>query len=195
MEYAKKTNPEHIPVISSWYNQKKLSIPKTQPRKKNILKKKREYKSQARTFAWKQRPISIERKLSWPLNRKFFYVSSLFGPRSKRDGSRGFHYGLDLAALKGTPIYAASQGKIIVATHQKGYGNTIVIKHSPHLKTRYAHLHSICIQVGNVVTTGQRIGTVGATGHVRAKKGRDPSHLHFEVYVNGIRVNPLYFLV
>jgi murein DD-endopeptidase MepM/ murein hydrolase activator NlpD len=59
--------------------------------------------------------------------------------------------------------------------------------------TRYAHLHTIAVKKGQEVKEGQLIGSVGSTGHVRAS-GRDPSHLHFELYVEGKRVDPLTML-
>ncbi len=130
---------------------------------------------------------------AWPLERSKCWISSLFGRRKKVDGSWGFHYGLDMAAHKGTPVYAAGDGTVIEAQYVKGYGNTIVIAHSRTLKTRYAHLDKILIQVADKVKKGKMIGKVGDTGFVR-KQGKDASHLHFEVDQNGKRENPLIFL-
>lgn len=129
----------------------------------------------------------------WPIDRSQFWISSRFGPRRKANGSRGFHYGLDMAAVKGTPVHASSGGVIIQAYHAPGYGNTIVVAHNRKYRTRYAHLSSIGVKVGQTVYKGDFIGRVGATGHVRSKYG-DASHLHFEVYAFGKQVNPLYFL-
>ncbi|HVW98975.1 MAG TPA: M23 family metallopeptidase [Candidatus Babeliaceae bacterium] len=134
-----------------------------------------------------------EAYLSWPLERKSFWLSSPFGPRKKPNGTIGFHTGIDLAAMWGTPVKSAQEGTVVEARYAKAYGNTIVITHSSKFKTRYAHLAKIEVNVGQKVFTGQRIGTVGDTGNVR-KKGTDASHLHFEVYVFGKRVNPLHYL-
>jgi len=104
-----------------------------------------------------------------------------------------FHYGLDMAALKGTPVKAAANGKVVEAGNGNGYGNTILLLHNKFFKTRYAHLNRIRVKSGQNVKRGQIIGTVGATGNVRAN-GTDASHLHFEVHYKNKQVNPLYYL-
>ncbi len=126
----------------------------------------------------------------WPINRAHFWLSSFFGPRKKPNGSWGFHYGIDMAALKGTPVKAASRGIVIESRYAPGYGNTVVIAHDARYKTRYAHLDRIDVKVGNKIAKDELIGTVGSTGFVRTE-GKDASHLHFEVYERGKRVNPL----
>jgi hypothetical protein len=130
---------------------------------------------------------------SLPLAPGTFWLSSRFGPRPRADGSSGFHYGIDLAANRGTPVYAARAGVVLFAGQDNGYGKTIVLQHGTHFKTRYAHLDRISVRTGDTVVRGIAIGTVGATGYVR-KKGGDGSHLHFEVYNQGKRVDPLQFL-
>lgn len=132
---------------------------------------------------------------SWPLQRDQCWLSSGFGPRKRRDGSWKFHYGLDMAAAKGTPVTAAREGRVSYAGWQKGYGKFVTIEHERGYATRYAHLNSIIVSHGAQVAQGQKIGTVGATGFVRSRWGKDPSHLHFEVTHYTRRVNPLYVLV
>jgi|ERR1700733_5156626 len=127
----------------------------------------------------------------WPIDRSQFWLSSFFGPRKKPDHTWGFHFGIDMAAVKGTPIIAAADGLIVEAHFHPGYGNTILISHNNKYKTRYAHLDKMLVCVGQKVEKGTLIGKVGATGAVRKKKGRDASHLHFEVYAHGKQVNPL----
>ncbi len=129
----------------------------------------------------------------WPLELHHFWLSSLFGARKKANGTPGFHYGIDMAAMKGTPVKAAAAGTVIQAQYVPGYGNNILIQHNKYYRTRYAHLNRINVSVGQVVTQGQKIGTVGDSGAVR-KSGRDASHLHFEIYHNGSHVNPLRYL-
>jgi len=129
----------------------------------------------------------------WPIEIDKFWLSSLFGPRKRLNGTVGFHNGIDMAAIKGTHVKAVEKGRIVEASFQSGYGNTVVIQHTPCLKTRYAHLHTICVHVGNTVYKGSIIGTVGETGFIR-KKGKDGSHLHFEVYEKNKRINPLHCL-
>lgn len=136
--------------------------------------------------------------LSWPIKLNKYWISSVFGPRKKSNGKLGFHYGIDMAAIKGTAVYAALSGSIDEARYIKGYGKTIVILHdkkylNQKLKTRYAHLNKILVKKNQKVKTGQIIGEVGDTGFVR-KEGKDASHLHFEVCLNNKRVNPFNFL-
>jgi murein DD-endopeptidase MepM/ murein hydrolase activator NlpD len=131
--------------------------------------------------------------LHWPILNELFWISSWFGKRKNRDGSIGFHYGIDLAALKGTPVLAAADGLVIDARYAEGYGNVIVIKHTSRMSTKYAHLHKIHVRVGTVVKRGQRIGLVGETGFIR-KQTKDGSHLHFEVCDDKKRIDPLLLL-
>ncbi|MGB8366909.1 MAG: M23 family metallopeptidase, partial [Candidatus Babeliales bacterium] len=130
---------------------------------------------------------------SWPIDQQSFWLSSLFGPRKKIDGSWGFHYGIDMAAMKGTPIKAAHAGNVIQAECVAGYGNTVVIQYNKNFKTRYAHLDTICVSKGQKIKKSNVIGTAGETGFIR-KNGNDGSHLHFEVYKNGKQVDPLHNL-
>jgi murein DD-endopeptidase MepM/ murein hydrolase activator NlpD len=109
-------------------------------------------------------------------------ISSPFGPRWGRQ-----HQGIDFAAEAGSPIYAASSGKVIHSGWQAGYGNSIVIEHSPNRQTRYAHCARLLVPVGAQVTKGDVIATVGSTGHSTGP------HLHFEVIVDGERKNPVWF--
>lgn len=132
-------------------------------------------------------------ELMWPIDEGKFWLSSYFGPRKKPNGQASFHKGIDMAALKGTRVKAAASGVVEQAYEDKGYGKTIVIVHDNGYKTRYAHLDRMIAAQGQRVTRGQLIGEVGATGNVRTT-GKDPSHLHFEVYVGDERVNPLHYL-
>lgn len=131
---------------------------------------------------------------AWPIDRSHFWLSSFYGSRRKPDRTWGFHYGIDMAAIKGTTVKAVAPGIVVEAGANKGYGNTIVLMHNNKYRTRYAHLHKIYVHHGQRIEQGQRIGAVGDTGLVR-KRGKYASHLHFEVYVFGKRVNPLYFFM
>ena len=132
--------------------------------------------------------------LMWPIERNRFWLSSFFGPRKNPDNSWGFHRGIDMAALKGTPVKAAVSGTVVEARYAPGYGNVVVLQHARKYKTRYAHLDSIGVKVGQKVIRGNIVGTVGDTGLVR-KVGSDASHLHFEVCIFDKQVNPLQFFV
>ncbi|HLB41032.1 MAG TPA: M23 family metallopeptidase, partial [Candidatus Babeliales bacterium] len=111
-----------------------------------------------------------------------------------RRRGRRFHYGLDLAAPKGTGIRTVAAGLVLEARYAPGYGNTVLVQHSPKLKTRYAHLHKIYVKVGQRIDQGELVGVVGNTGFVVRSGRGDASHLHFEVYDGKQQVNPLKFL-
>jgi murein DD-endopeptidase MepM/ murein hydrolase activator NlpD len=168
-------------------------------KKKKSLKKKKVTHSRTRKKKSQPKPVISQKKkqdiqLSWPIDRDKFWLSSLFG-RRKNKGRYELHLGIDMAALKDTPIKAAEDGHVIEAGYIRGYGNTVVIVHNRKYKTRYAHLHRIKTKVGRKVKQGQIIGKVGNTGNVRSsKKGRDPSHLHFEVIRFNQHINPLTYL-
>lgn len=129
----------------------------------------------------------------WPIELPKFWLSSLYGPRRFSNGKVSFHHGIDMASMRGTSIKASASGRVQCAQWVSGYGNCVDIYHNQHYKTRYAHLDSIGVRVGQVVEAGQFIGTVGDTGFVR-KSGKDASHLHFEIHYDGHSVNPLKFL-
>ena len=129
---------------------------------------------------------------SWPIDPSKFWLSSLFGPRKNPRGWK-FHQGIDMAAIKGTPVKAVASGEVIEARFDAGYGKMILLAHGNHYQTRYAHLDKIFVSVGQTVERGTVIGRVGATGNVRSM-GYDGSHLHFEVQSAERRVNPLYLL-
>ncbi|MCH5208474.1 MAG: peptidoglycan DD-metalloendopeptidase family protein [Oscillospiraceae bacterium] len=102
------------------------------------------------------------------------------------------HRGLDISAPYGTPVFAAETGTITQINpsgYGGGWGTFVVISHGSGVSTRYAHMAGIAnIYVGQTVTAGQLIGYVGSTGNSTG------NHLHFEVLVGGIRVDPSYYL-
>ena len=132
--------------------------------------------------------------LAWPIDRSRFWLSSFFGLRKKPNGSTSFHRGIDMAALKGTPVRTAAAGKVVEAHYRLGYGKNILIEHSDGYKTRYAHLNTLNVKTGDQILAGSLIGTVGDTGWVR-KSGKDGSHLHFELQKGNKHINPLPFFV
>lgn len=175
------------------YNEQLLENTTRSVQPKKFKTKKTASKSSYKRFL--KGSIKQDIDLVWPIEKNKFWLSSLFGPRKKPNGSWGFHYGIDMAAIKGTPVKAAYSGTVIEAKFSKGFGKTIVINHNHKYKTRYAHLSEISVTVGQRINKGEVIGKVGDTGLVRSKFGRDPSHLHFEVYVFGRRKNPMYFFM
>ncbi len=116
-------------------------------------------------------------------------ISSLYGYRIHPiTGRRRFHEGLDIAANHGNNVYAYTDGRVVEAGWNGGYGNCILINHGNGFKTRYAHLSRIDVRVGQKVQTGAKIGAVGSTGNSTG------SHLHFEVIKYGQTKNPLNYI-
>lgn len=101
-----------------------------------------------------------------------------------------FHSGMDFTCDTGTPVYATGNGKVIYAKWMTGYGNCIDIDHGFGYVTRYAHLSRLDVRVGQTVARGEVIGKAGSTG-----KSTGP-HVHYEVMINGVNVNPVnyYFM-
>ncbi len=124
-------------------------------------------------------PASISSsKLQWPTNS--YRITQYY---------RWRHSGLDISNKTGQPAYAAETGKVEAAGWNRGgYGYYVIINHGGGLKTLYAHLSKISVKNGQNVSRGSVIGAVGSTG-----RSTGP-HLHFEVRVNGIRVNPLGYI-
>jgi murein DD-endopeptidase MepM/ murein hydrolase activator NlpD len=98
------------------------------------------------------------------------------------------HKGIDLAAPTGSPIRAAADGVVIYAGPMQGFGRLVLIRHSSSLVTAYGHMSKYKTHVGAHVKAGEVIALVGSAGHSTGP------HLHFEVRINGVQVNPVPFL-
>ncbi len=112
-------------------------------------------------------------------------LTSRFGNRRHPvSGRRAFHAGVDLAASYGTPVRATSAGKVVIAGRQGGYGILVRLDHGGAVESRYAHLSSVAVRVGDTVTQNQVIGYVGSTG-----RSTGP-HLHYETRSGGRPIDP-----
>lgn len=117
--------------------------------------------------------------------KAWYYISSPFGWRdSPITGNRSYHGGIDMAALKGTKIYAALAGRVTFAGWSDTYGNYVIVTHHSGYKTLYGHMDTIKVTKGQNVTTETVLGLVGSTGMSTGP------HLHFTVYKNDVAVNP-----
>ena len=115
------------------------------------------------------------------------YISSRQGPRVHPiTGEYKNHGGTDIAASYGSAIYAADSGRVVSSSDgwNGGWGNYVMIDHGNGMQTLYAHMSSRAVSVGQTVSRGQTIGYVGSTGMSTGP------HLHFEMYVNGSRIDP-----
>ena len=130
--------------------------------------------------------VPSESGFLWPLPSSWNTLSSLFGSRIHPiTGKPNNHTGIDIPASKNTNIYAAKSGVVTTSTYNSSYGNYVVVSHSDGTSTLYAHMNKRAVSKGETVSQGQVIGYVGTTGSSTG------NHLHFEIRVNGTRVDPV----
>ncbi len=117
-------------------------------------------------------------------------MNAPYGTRRSYNGGavNSFHSGADFASAPGTPIFAAAPGKVVLTDTLNIRGNTVIIDHGWGVYSVYAHLQGINVALGDVVEMGQIIGSGGSTGRVTGP------HLHWEIWVHGVPVNPLQWL-
>lgn len=126
---------------------------------------------------------SVNAKAAMPL--KNARITSKFGYRTNPvSGNYGFHTGLDLAAAEGTPIAASFYGEVVKTGESDVWGKYVLMRHSESFETYYCHMSEVYVKEGDVIRQGETIGLVGSTGWSTGP------HLHFEVRINGIRVDP-----
>lgn len=123
-------------------------------------------------------------KMLWPVGHDGGLISEM------PYGYGGYygHQGVDIAADYGTPIYAAENGVVTMARWYGGYGNCVMIQHDNGIVTVYGHCSYLHVYEGQYVTQGEAIADVGSTGQSTG------NHLHFEVRINGICMNPINYL-
>ena len=113
-------------------------------------------------------------------------ITSRFGANeSIRDHT---HKGIDIAAVRGTPILATASGKVTFAGWSSGYGYLVKIDHGNGVETYYGHCSKLYVSAGDTVEAGEEIAAVGSTGNSTG------NHLHFEIRLNGNQVNPESFV-
>jgi len=116
-------------------------------------------------------------------------ITSAFGkPRTYDSGAGWRHKGVDIAAPEGTAVIAASSGQVVMANTTKAHGIMIIIDHGGGVYSLYQHLRGVNVKPGQKVISGERIGSVGSTGIVTGP------HLHWQINVFGIPVDPMYFI-
>jgi murein DD-endopeptidase MepM/ murein hydrolase activator NlpD len=117
----------------------------------------------------------------WPVRG---FLTSKFGMRWGR-----LHAGIDIANKVGTIITAPADGVVIFIGVKQGYGNFMTIGHGYGITTNYGHLYSVLVKLGDTVKRGDKIAVVGNTGRTTGP------HLHYEVLLNGVHVDPLYYIL
>jgi len=122
----------------------------------------------------------------WPIEGR---VGSSFGQREDPFNGEGkFHSGIDIEAAYGSPVRASADGDVSGAAMGAGYGREVVLNHGHDVITVYGHLSAIAVVIGQHVTRGQVIGYVGQSGRATGP------HLHYEVRVHNVPVNPHKYL-
>jgi murein DD-endopeptidase MepM/ murein hydrolase activator NlpD len=122
----------------------------------------------------------------WPVEGR---MGSGFGERQDPfNGEGAFHAGIDIEAPSGTPVRAAGDGDVTGASMGSGYGRQVVLDHGHDIRTVYGHLSAIACLPGEHVSRGQVIGYVGQTGRATGP------HLHYEVRIHNVPVNPHKYL-
>jgi murein DD-endopeptidase MepM/ murein hydrolase activator NlpD len=122
----------------------------------------------------------------WPVEGQ---VTGSFGERiDPFNGEGAFHSGVDISANVGSPVIAPADGTITFADFLGGYGRAVMLDHGHGISTRYGHLSSFAVTAGQYVHRGDTIGYVGQSG-----RSTGP-HLHYEVRINDVPVNPYKYL-
>jgi murein DD-endopeptidase MepM/ murein hydrolase activator NlpD len=126
----------------------------------------------------------------WPVEGGVGRITNYFGPEVHPFTNQWYlHKGIDLAYRRGKEVVSSANGKVVERKYDpKGFGNYIVIRHAYGFATKYAHLDNVYVEEGDVVTQGQKIGTMGNTGWSTGP------HLHFEVRIGSQVVDPERFL-
>ncbi len=151
------------------------------------LEKRESSLSELVDYLEEQRLIMLSTPTIWPVRG---WISSPFGFRSSPfTGRRVFHEGLDIAARYGLDIQATAKGIVVYSGEKAGYGKIVTIDHGYGYMTRYSHNSRNVVKVGDKVNKGDVIAKVGSTG-----RSTGP-HVHYEVLINGIPVNPIKFII
>ncbi len=118
------------------------------------------------------------------------FLTSRFGWReSPFSDDTEFHRGIDIASMEATPVYAPADGIVTSYYRSESYGNVMEIDHGNGIVTKYGHLHDSSIGVGKHVKKGDKIASLGNSGRATG------SHLHYEILVNGVHVNPRRYML
>lgn len=127
--------------------------------------------------------------VKWPVGRNEGRITAFFGPAPHPILRTWYlHTGVDIASMRGTPIVAAADGKVIEMQYNRDYGNYIIIRHEYGFYSKYAHLDGFYVKEGDLVTQGQHIAPLGNTGLSTGP------HLHFEIRINSQVIDPYKYI-
>ena len=143
-------------------------------------------KAELYKFLENQKVILASTPSIWPTRG---WLSSRFGYRmSPFTGKREFHRGIDISTRMGAPIVAPADGIVSKVYRDRGYGNVLCVNHGYGVMTKYAHLKKALVKKRQFVKRGETIALVGKTGRTTGP------HLHYEVHLNKVAVNPLRYI-
>ena len=144
-------------------------------------------KTELHKFLENQKVLLASTPSIWPTKG---WLSSRFGYRiSPFTGKREFHRGIDIATRMGAPIVAPADGIVLKVYSDRGYGKVVSVSHGYGVITRYAHINKALVKKGQYVKRGETIALVGNSGRSTG------THLHYEVHLNRIAVNPLRYIL
>ncbi len=131
-----------------------------------------------------QVPIGLSTVISKPIEKGI--ITSRFGKRNDPiTGQEKIHYGLDICAKEGTPIYSVMPGTVEKAENSPSFGNFLIIDHGNGIKTLYAHCKELKVNTGDEIIRGQNIALMGNTGYYSTG-----THLHVEIIINDKKYDP-----
>ena len=146
----------------------------------------RESQEEIQGFLNDQRSLLSAKPTGWPVKG---WLTSTFGMRRDPfNGRRKMHEGLDIAARTGTPVHVTADGIVSSVRTEPGYGKMVVVEHGYGYRSYYSHNSKNYVKVGQRVKRGDRIAAVGNTGRSTG------SHVHYEIRLNGMPVNPKKYL-
>lgn len=134
------------------------------------------------------RLAAFKAPFAMPVTGNFRWTSGFGYRRDPKGYGTRMHNGTDMAGDTGMPIYATGDGVVIYAGWDAGFGRVVRIRHAFGIETLYAHQSQLRVEVGQKVSRGDRIGDMGSSGRSTG------THLHYEVHVNGVPVNPMTFI-
>ena len=165
------TNPADMTELQKQINRLRLAIDL-----------RREAQEEVRDLLNDRHSIARATPKGWPTKG---WLTSYFGVRpSPYTGQPKMHEGLDIAANVGTPVTATADGVVVKATTEPGFGKVVMIDHGYGYRTIYGHNSKLLVKAGTRVKRGDKISEVGNTGRSTG------THLHYEVRLNGVPINP-----
>lgn len=182
------TETREFRVGARTYASQRLKVPpdKVELSKEDLARYEREHARLAQILATFTESDSVPLAMRQPAPGS---RSSSFGLRRYFNGqARNPHTGMDIAAPTGTPVVAATGGRVLDTGDYFFSGRTVILDHGQGLLSLYAHLSEVDAQAEQPVAAGRPIGKVGASGRVTGP------HLHFSVYLNAVAVDPALFL-